>query len=261
MKQLILLIFLLFSLPDANSQLYDYYLNKGKSYAEVKNYSQAVFYYNKAIDNSPNKSLGYFMKGSAEYYLLNFEQALIHLNKAISIDPQYPVPYKCRGMIYEELNKNQFTNDEYDSLTLDEYNQLEFVDYNQLALNDYNQYLKTHDDDLFIMSSKCWLLIKLDKNDEAKILIEQILIIDSNHIETINVLGLYYEDRKNYDKAIESFSRIIEIDSMNATAYYNRCRNNAFLENMAENCSDCKRAIELGIEGAELFVLKANNCK
>ena len=253
MKQLILVIFILFSLPDANSQLYDYYVNKGKSYAQVKNYSQAIFYYNKAIDHSPNKSLGYFMKGTAEYFLLDYEQSLIHLNKAISIDPQHAIPYKCRGMLYEELNQKQFSNDEYDKLTLDEYNQLKFVDYNQLALNDYNVYLEAHDDDLYILSKKSLLLIKSDKFEEAKILIDAALKKDSVHIETINVLGLYYEFRKNYTKAANTFGRIIQLDAANATAFYNRCRNNAFLKNFDQNCSDCRKAIELGIDEGRII--------
>ena len=230
------MIFLTFQFT-AKSQLYEYYITKANSFIDMDNYEQAIFYYNKAVEHSPNLPQGYFHRALPEYFSEDYENALDDLNHVLSIDPNYIQTYKYRGMVYEAL----FNNEQ--------------------ALNDYNIYLDSFPNHLVTLSSKAWILCKLNRENEAKEVLDRALSIDSNHIPTLNVLGLYYEQIKLFHEAVEQFTLIIQLDPGYGSSYYNRGRNNYYLENYAQACSDWKIATQLGIEDAAWLYDGESKCK
>ena len=103
--------------------------------------------------------------------------------------------------------------------------------------------------------------MQIEKYDQALKTLNYAMDLDSNNIEVINVFGLYYENQKKYQQAREQYSKVINLDPNYASAYYNRCRMNNYLQNQEENCSDCKKAIELGIEDGAFFILNEKKCE
>ena len=61
-----------------------------------------------------------------------------------------------------------------------------------------------------------------------------------------NIATIYDDDLKNYEKAIEYYTKAIEIDKNNALYYRNRGKSYDQVFNQLENAiNDFKRAIEI----------------
>ncbi len=97
-----------------------YYLFKGNEAYLQKNYSQAIDYFNQAIQLNPNLAVAYTKRGNVYYELGNLNQALQDYNKAIQLDPNYAGAYTNRGLVYYELgNLNQALQDHNKAIQLD----------------------------------------------------------------------------------------------------------------------------------------------
>lgn len=234
--QLLLLTITLTTVQLCYSQLYDYYISESSKQLTLQNFDLAKFYANKAIHNDSLKPGGYYFHGVANYHEGNYKDALKYLKKSDSLKPKWSQTLRMLAIVNNELS---------------DFKSSYFY---------YTEYIQLDSLNLEVLSNMAWIECKLEKYNDAERTLNKILKMDSINLEALNIYGLFYERQKNYIKAIEYFSRIIELDSNNATAYYNRCRNHAFLKNYPENCSDCKKANELGIEDALLFLIKKKRC-
>lgn len=234
---LILTIFLAGIQQSCFGQLYEYYLEMASNYLSIGDTENAVFYAKKAIAKDSTKAGGYYFLGSAYSDGGQFEEALQALKKAEpAVDEEIEVFYML-GHVYDRLG---FFQESYAY---------------------FSKYVAIDSTSLFPLTRKAHIACKIEKYDEAKRILDHVLSIEPQRIQALNIYGLYHESREEYTEAISYFTRIIELDDADVTAYYNRCRMHAFLENKEENCADCKKASLMGIPDAEFFLLDAERCK
>lgn len=140
------------------------YVNKGNALHGLKNYDEAITYYDKALDKNPKSTLGLWGKGLCLYDNMEYIKCL-----------------ECFKS-YEALGG--------DNKDLDYYFK--------------NSYLKLKDFDGAI--------------DELNILINK----DTNNYSASISLGIVYEEKGDYDKALACYDSIIKKAPDNAAAYYNK---------------------------------------
>jgi tetratricopeptide (TPR) repeat protein len=79
---------------------------------------------------------------------------------------------------------------------------------------------------------------------------------EDSDAEDYVTLGLAYAEKGQYDRAIENFSKAVEIDSNNASVYSNRGDAYYYKGQYDHAISDCSRAIEINPKYAFTTTLK-----
>src|ERR1700722_10984804 len=97
-KRILLVIVLSASAPLIGNCQESVFVKKGMHEDTLKNYPEAIKYYNKAIELNPKDTIAYEGLGAAEYKLKNFEKAIQYLNKAIELYPKYEIAYVGRAI-------------------------------------------------------------------------------------------------------------------------------------------------------------------
>lgn len=73
------------------------YFGKGKNRSNAKEYKQAIFDFNKAIQLNPEYARAYFERGFAKYKIRDYIGAIDDYTQAIKFNPQYALAYNNRG--------------------------------------------------------------------------------------------------------------------------------------------------------------------
>ena len=90
-----------------NQEAFHTAMNQGHSSAWDQNWSEAVSYYKKALEEFPNDPMALISIGLAYLELKDFESALTQYQKASAISPNDPVPYEKMAFIYESMGRNR----------------------------------------------------------------------------------------------------------------------------------------------------------
>ena len=108
-KLFFILIFLLTLITayKAYSQSAEYYFKKGVEYLVEEDYSQAMIYFNVAIEKDPELFEAYHNRGIVKDKLEDLEGALKDFDKAISIDNKRAETFFNRGYVKEKLTNFQ----------------------------------------------------------------------------------------------------------------------------------------------------------
>ena len=111
-----------------------FYINRGFSYLDSKQYDQAISDFTKALEINPMLANVHFVRGTAYYYKGQYDQALSDYNKAIELNPRLADAYKGRGAIY--IKKEQYDR----------------------AISDYNKVLELNPSDYEAHNNLSWIL-------------------------------------------------------------------------------------------------------
>jgi tetratricopeptide (TPR) repeat protein len=79
------------------------YFTQGNAQLNKKNYQEALFLLNKAVELDSTNGNSYAYRGMAKYYLKDFKGAIIDYDKAVKIIPDYGEVYDLRGVAKGEL--------------------------------------------------------------------------------------------------------------------------------------------------------------
>ena len=197
-------------------------------YEALENYDKAVEYYSEGINLNPDDYLAYWNRARTYAYNLNDnEKALIDFNKAIELDSNGDKIYQ-RGNFYNEIG---------------EYNK---------ALLDYNKAIELDPDDMEYLYFRARTYHELKEYTKA---ISDLLIItqldkDGSYIKNeryvLNDLGTYYKRLENYDKALEYYTKEINLNQDDHLPYLVRAELYAYNLNDNEKALiDYNKAIEL----------------
>ncbi len=150
----------------------------------------------KAIKLNPSSEIP-FLKLSEVYLLLDDPNTAIkYSDEAISINRFNPESYYMKGMCMME---NKDTNEAIINFRLSStYDSTNYMTYMQLGA------------------------IYTSRNDSSsKSYFEKALRISPNDERALYYLGMYYQENKQFDKAIDMYSKITELYPENRRAYYN----------------------------------------
>ena len=202
------------------------YYKRAYLYLKQNEYDKAINDYNKAIEFNPNKVSYYAERADLYAKQKEYLNAIKDYNKAIELNPNNAVYYSKRAKVYEQQN-------EYDK-----------------ALTDYNKAIELNP------SKKSYYverdsLKKLIRLDEFKELQKQ----KNTHINNAQK----YEHKQNYSKAIDEYTKAIELAPKDADLFTSRAELYFIIkEEYDKAISDYSKALELKPDNDHYYVQRAN---
>ena len=207
------------------------WLRKGYNAGELKEYDNAILYFQKAIELDPKYSEAYYNLGTTYTNKGNLDKAIQCYKKAIELNPQISIVYNNMGVAYEEKGDNEKAIKCYEkAIEIDpNYSLVYFnlgISYSEKgnidkAITSYENAIEL--DPKYSMAYNNLGLIYNDKGniDKAILLFKKSIEIDPMYSMAYNDLGVVYSEKGNIDKAILLLEKAIELDPKNSTAYRN----------------------------------------
>lgn len=100
-----------------NSDNASTYFKLGVEQENLLAFSEAIEYFNKAIELKPNYAMAYYGRGNAKSENSDYEGAIQDFDEAIKINPNFGDTYFCRGIIKgRKLNDYQGALQDFDKV-------------------------------------------------------------------------------------------------------------------------------------------------
>ena len=205
-------------------------LKLGELYFLVRQYQKGIDYVNKALKVDEHLAKAYYLKGSIYKESGDTARAISSLETAVDQDNSFEDAFFDLGVIYAARK-------------------------NPLALEYYNSALRINPSGLNVLYARAKLLQDLGKVDEAIKEYEDMIKKNKTCDQCLYNLGAIYLELKNEPgKAIDYFSRAIEINANYADAYFARGYAYARLNNKKNAKADYETCLGLfpNHEGATL---------
>lgn len=190
---------------------------------ELKRFEEALKICDEIEKLVPSSAEAIFHRARIAAVQKDFEKALDLLNKAAELDPKNPAILMIRAAVYQELKKTEE------------------------ALKDVNAALVLRPGNPALLRLRAALLAGSGKFSEAIADLEEVRKAESPQDQVIlNLqLGLLYSAQKYYARAIEHFTKVLEVEPKNAAAL--RGRGDALLSigRQAEAIKDYEKALEV----------------
>ncbi|XP_051912790.1 tetratricopeptide repeat protein 6-like [Hippocampus zosterae] len=239
--------------PEAQNSL-------GMAYFDNLQYDLALDRFSKAIELNDQMAKYYNNKGLAYYHLKEYSLSLEECNKALKLDPLDSRIYYNRGNSYLALNRIPESHSDFDrSIELDGQNP-KFFHSKGLAYQDtdYERAIQFFEKALEVDPANVPSLYHLGLMqhrggrlaDAIDSLTKVLSTIGSDRL-VLESRGLVYQDNKSHAKAIEDFTRAIELEPTYAEVYYYRGISKIEMARLREGFSyeeaveDLKRAYRL----------------
>lgn len=201
----------------------------------LKNDKKALEFFNKSLELNPNDFEVFANRGDFFQYNLNDnERALSDYNKAIELAPNDAFCYTLRGQLYEMKLK------QYDK-----------------ALADYNKAIELEPKETTWLFRRAITYELLEQYDNA--LTDNLKLIEMNPKDPSfynNIGNLYRVNKKNNEKAIEFFSKKIELEPTEPIGFLNRGFANYDLNKGDKVLVDFNKAIELEPKNASFYTYR-----
>ena len=241
--------------------LYIQKIYEGRKFFNKKNYTEALKFFDEAVNLNPNNYKGYFERGTTYQYIQNYEQSIIDLNKAIELNPNSAAAYNNRGETYRYLKKyNQAISDYNKALNLNlnydaAYNNRAIVmdDLKQYdaAIADYTKAIECSPNEALYYRNRAYTYDNMKNYDAAIIDLNKAIELDPNSAKSYNNRGWAYKNLKNYSQAISDYTKAIELNPNKYLYYKNRAECYQALGETEKADADFAKARELR-KGREL---------
>lgn len=209
----------------------DAYLGRGDLYLRLGDSALAIVNYDRAIELDANNASAYFGRGNAYFEQENFQQAAADFTRVIELNPEVPFPYVARGYAYYNFGDAQRALDD-----LREYVRLAGDNADPQIVNLIAE-LESQTGPTpagggaraGAVSLAPLLASPTAQATEAIIDAEDILGADeATPAAPADEAVVYYNQgiaqvtERNFEEAIENFTRAIELDPNFADAYFSR---------------------------------------
>ncbi len=205
------------------------YFNRGYTYLQRKDYSEALSDFVKSIRLTGNDTIAKYAFTNIAYLKRNkikdLDGALNAIDRALKIDPHHVRGYHIRGLIMNDLERFEEAIESY-SKALEFSPRLSDIYYDRGI--SYRQ---------------------LDRLDEAIADYTRSLEIDPTSSKTFNNRGFAKQKKRDFAGAIEDFTEAIEIDD-SAYSYNNRGFAKYELGEYESARIDCENSIKLNPENS-----------
>ena len=174
-------------------------------------------------------------KGKCHYIFEQYLQALSVFNTVIKLRPDFDQAYYYRGNVY---NKLHIDND---------------------ALNDYSKAIHLNDKFTYAYIQRAYLYRKLKDFDGALNDFNIAISIGVNEADVYyNRADLLIKEYNKIEKAIDDFSKAIELDSELKEAFYQRGICYEKIKKYKEASDDLTKCMELGLRDTLIYRKRAN---
>lgn len=203
---------------------------KGLLCYERKEFDRAVGYYGVAIENKPGFVFAYNDRGSAKRARGDFEGAISDYKTALGLDSSLVFIYNNLGSVYRE-SKNY-----------------------EKAVDVFSHAFKINSKYIMALLNRGCSYFDMGNYKAAQADFEEALFIEPSCSFAYNNLASIAIKSKEYKRAKDLATRAIELDPKNGPAFYNRGIASQMLREEEACCSDWKKAYQLGVEGAKIFI-------
>ena len=205
------------------------YFHKGEAILYLgNNYKMAVENFDKAIELDANNAESYFLRGDAQARLKNFSEAVEDFTKALEMKPEKEI-YKKRGEVYLQIFENEKAIADFNKVL--EFSTKNVGAYKGLAIAFAN------------LKNKKLALENFDKFVEL-----------SGEENFYQELGEIYFALGEYEKAVEIFSKYIELNKYTVEGYYLRGRSYFEQKNYASALTDFEEYV------STMYELMSDGC-
>lgn len=167
-----------------------------KSYALDKEYPKAIKLLNQCRKNSPNMAIYPYYIGKLQLEAGNDQLSKKAFLDSIKIDPSYVQSIINLGLIYEEEGKYK------DALAL------------------YESYLKDQSLNAMVLSRVVNILFVTKQSEKTIPYLKKLVEMDPDDLNLMVRLGIIYSEMKDYQKAKETFEKILtKVPSSDNTLY------------------------------------------
>jgi tetratricopeptide (TPR) repeat protein len=175
-----------------------FYIHRGDTYRDAKDYDKAISDYNEAIRLNPNDASAYYNRALAYYYKNDYDKAISDYSEAIRLNPNSAQAYGDRGAAYRHKN-------DYDK-----------------AISDYNEAIRLNPNNASAYYNRA--LAYYYKNDYDKAISDynEAIRLNPDSAQAYSNRGAAYRHKNDYDKAISDYNEAISLNPNDAEAYYNR---------------------------------------
>ena len=204
------------------------YNNRGNAYERKGDYDAAIADYNKAIQIKPDYAKAYYNRGIAYKKKGDYDAAIADYNKAIQIKPDDADAYYYRGRAYHK--KQEYTR----------------------AIEDYTKATEINPKDAYNFSGRAWTYFKAGQAARGFPDAERALELKPNEPDFLDTRGEIFEALGRRDeavadfrRAIDEYTKAIEIDPKNAYNFNGRAWVYFKAGQAAKGLPDAERALEL----------------
>jgi len=196
------------------------YLKLGELYYLVKQYDKAIENINNALKIDATLAKGYYLKGNVYKESGDTNKAISSLQTAIEQDPKMIDAFIDLGVLYAAKN-------------------------NTLALTYYNNALKIDPKNAVALYDKGFFFQQQGMADSAIAVYQHILKLYPNSPHVLyNIGAIQFAFKKNYDEAIQFFSKAIEKKPDYAEAYFARAMVKKELKKRPDAIADLKECLK-----------------
>jgi tetratricopeptide (TPR) repeat protein len=203
---------------------------KGMLLYEDKNFDKAIGYYTISLETRPKFALAFNDRASAKRAKGDTLGAIADYEAAVKADSTQAFIYNNLGSAYRLSHQTE------------------------KALEAYNKAIQIDRKYLLALINRG--VTHFDNNNlkQAQLDFEEVLSIDGKNSYAYNNLSSVAIKEADFKKAKELADRAINLDASNGPAYYNRGIARQMLREEEGSCGDWKRALELGVNGAQVFI-------
>lgn len=194
-------------------------------YQSIKKYEKAIYYFKKAIDETPDDALIWYNLGMAQNHAGHKFQAIESLKTSIAIEGSLLNAHFLLGEIYAEMGRLTMATEEFAWAYDIDPNNLEYASNLALVLADSGNFesainiftliinkFSTVLDTAVPYYARCFCYEAMGKYEEAIIDIEKAINIDPINSDYFYAYGNLLGRLNRYDRAIYAFRRAIQLN-------------------------------------------------
>src|SRR5690554_6857675 len=232
------------------------------------NYNEAALKFNAIVKENPLNHEAHFQLAQIHYQLGELDLAHSANEKAIEINPNYEWHYLLLGQIKAENGKIDEAADAYQKLVEISPNDIDlYFDWAMLlseadkpkeAIEVYNLIEERTGPNEETLVQKLPLYQKTNQLNQAINDIQLLIKEDPNQYRYYGYLGDIYDAQEQYDKAIEAYLKILEINPGNVLSYYTLAEAYAKKEdtdNQRKILSEAMNSIDIDLEDKVRIIL------
>lgn len=243
------------------------YFDIALAYQESREYDRAIENYTKAIELNPNFATAYYDRGKSYVIKHEYDKAIKDLNRAIELNPEDANLYYFRGSIHHAVKDN------YDQAVIDYRKALEIEPNHGSAKENLKRILKKKSDPEekklreYQRQIRYEQIIKREKRRKRFLTyalgllggIILITILSIVYIRSSNSAQDYFEValvcvvKRNYNCAIENYTKAIELNPTFVDAYYYRGMAHSMKSEYDLAIKDYNKTIELNPNVAKVY--------
>lgn len=238
-----------------DSSMADYFVTLGDVYFAQNKTRQTKEILERTVQKFPENTEA-LMKLSELYFIVKqYQKAIENINKALKINENIARAYYLKGSIYRESGDTSKavssleTAVEQDNNFTDAFYDLGVIyaaRRNPLAFEYFNSTLRINPSYVDAIYAKGKLLQDMGKFDEAISTYDALLQKDNTYNQAnYNIGAIYLDVKKDYKKAIEYFTKAVNMDNSWAAAYFARGYSYAKLGDKQMAINDYRKCLQI----------------